>query len=67
MVYRETVTKVSDAEEGKSPNRHNSFFIKIEPLDDETFNAIERGDLPEGRIKKKSNVLQEQLMKMGWD
>lgn len=67
VVYRETVTKTSGAEEGKSPNKHNSFFIKVEPLDDETFNAIERGEIPEGRVKKKSNVLQDQLMKMGWD
>jgi len=66
VVYRETVTKSSGAEEGKSPNRHNSFFIKVEPLDEETFNAVERGDIPEGRVKKKSNVLAEQLSKLGW-
>jgi elongation factor 2 len=67
VVYRETITKPSTVEEGKSPNRHNSFFIKVEPLDDETFKAIESGEIPEGRIKKKSNVLQDQLMKRGWD
>ncbi|VVB79481.1 Elongation factor 2 [uncultured archaeon] len=67
VVYRETVVKSSGSEEGKSPNKHNSFFIKVEPLDDETFNAVERGEIPEGRIKKKSNALQDQLMKMGWD
>ncbi|MBS3094432.1 elongation factor EF-2 [Candidatus Pacearchaeota archaeon] len=66
VVYRETVTKISGTEEGKSPNRHNSFFIKVEPLDEETFSAVEKGDIPEGRVKKKSNALADQLSKMGW-
>ena len=66
VVYRETVTKISGTEEGKSPNRHNSFFIKVEPLDEETFSAVEKGDIPEGRVKKKSNILADQLSKMGW-
>src|SRR3989338_8153457 len=34
VVYREAVTKESSVEEGKSPNRHNGFFLKVEPLEE---------------------------------
>jgi len=67
IVYRETVTKPSNSAEGRSPNKHNSFFIKVEPLEKELQDLIRSGDLPEGRVKKKSDnvtrVLSEQL---GW-
>ncbi|MDO8841566.1 elongation factor EF-2, partial [Methanocalculus sp.] len=33
VVYRETVTKKAGPVEGKSPNRHNRFYIEVEPLD----------------------------------
>ena len=66
VVYRETVTKPSDEEEGRSPNRHNSFFLKIEPLEDEVYNLIDSGDISEGRIKKKSDELFNKLSRIGW-
>ncbi|MCF7910738.1 elongation factor EF-2 [Candidatus Pacearchaeota archaeon] len=66
IVYRETVTKQSPAKEGRSPNKHNSFFIKVEPLEDKTYNAIKAGDVPEGRVKKKSQAVTESLSKLGW-
>ena len=66
IVYRETVNKESPAVEGRSPNKHNSFFIKVEPLEDELHEAIKSGDLPEGRIKKKSQEVTDTLSKMGW-
>jgi len=69
VVYRETVTKESPkAIEGRSPNKHNSFFIKIEPLEDPVYNLIQSGELTEGRIKKgKGKELQDILSKLGWD
>lgn len=66
IVYRETVTKESSPAEGRSPNKHNSFFITVEPLDDATYEAIQRGDIPEGRIKKKSDELSKVLASIGW-
>ncbi len=66
IVYRETVAKASGSKEGRSPNKHNSFFIKVEPLEDEIFNAIQNGDLPEGRVKKKNDELSKKLYEMGW-
>ena len=66
IVYREAVNKESPAVEGRSPNKHNSFYIKVEPLEDEIYEGIKSGDIPDGRVKKKSNVLQEALSKYGW-
>jgi elongation factor 2 len=66
VVYRETVTKESSVSEGRSPNKHNSFFLKVEPLEDEVFNAIERGEISEGRVKKRSEEMYNVLSKMGW-
>jgi len=67
IVYRETVGSESDVFEGRSPNKHNGFFIKVEPLEDGIYDAIKSGDLPEGRIKKKSKDLDENLRNLGWD
>jgi len=33
VVYRETVTGRAGPVEGKSPNRHNRFYIELEPMD----------------------------------
>ena len=66
IVYRETVTKESQAYEGRSPNRHNSFFIKVEPLEQEIYNAIHSGALPEGRVKKKNEQVTQTLSALGF-
>jgi len=67
IVYRETVAKESEkAYEGRSPNKHNSFFIKVAPLDERIYNAIQRGDLPEGRLKKKNEAIAKVLTEFGW-
>ncbi|VVB83884.1 Elongation factor 2 [uncultured archaeon] len=57
VVYRETANKESPSVEGRSPNKHNSFFISVEPLEDDVYEAIKNGDIPEGRVKKKSQEL----------
>ncbi|MBU2104478.1 MAG: elongation factor EF-2 [Nanoarchaeota archaeon] len=67
IVYRETVGKSSPAVEGRSPNKHNGFFMKVEPLEEEIYEAIRSGDLPEGRLKKKNQEIAQVLSKLGWD
>lgn len=66
VVYRETVAKESNSFEGRSPNKHNSFFIKVEPLDDELKKLINDDMLPEGRVKKKSDEVTKVLSGIGW-
>jgi len=66
IVYRETVGKESQISEGRSPNKHNSFFIKVVPMEKELYDIIKSGELREGRVKKKSQEVAEVLSKLGW-
>jgi elongation factor 2 len=63
--YREAVSKVSAEYEGKSPNRHNKFFISVEPMAENILEAIKSNDLPEIRIKKKNVEVIEKLVELG--
>jgi len=65
VVYREAVTKKSNIMQGRSPNKHNDFFIFVEPLEDEVYKAIKAGEIPEGKIKKKNEELVKKLMSLG--
>jgi len=67
VVYRESVGKEGPSIEGRSPNKHNSFYMKIAPLEDNIYDAIKSGDLPETRIKKKNQSVAETLSALGWD
>lgn len=67
VVFRETVTRKSREFEGKSPNKHNKFLFKVEPLLPEIRAAIKSGELPEMRIKKKMPEMWEKLMNLGMD
>ncbi|MDD4127939.1 MAG: elongation factor EF-2 [Methanomicrobium sp.] len=50
VVYRETITGTAGPVEGKSPNRHNRFYIELEPLTPDIVQKIKDGvismDLP---------------------
>ena len=46
VVYRETITKKTEgAVEGKSPNRHNRFYLELEPLPLEVVEKIKNHDI----------------------
>ncbi len=64
VVYRETILGKAEHVEGKSPNKHNRFFITAEPLKPEVIKAIEEGKVAEKQDKKeRANVLRE----LGWE
>jgi elongation factor 2 len=67
VVYREAVLRQSREFEGKSPNKHNKFYFKVEPLEPRIAAAIKSGELPEGRIKKKVEEVWSALVKLGMD
>ncbi|MEK6835271.1 MAG: elongation factor EF-2 [Nanoarchaeota archaeon] len=67
VVYRETVQKQSPEVEGRTPNKHNVFYFKVEPLEENIFEAIRSGELAEAGVKKKDKTLWEQLVKLGVD
>jgi elongation factor 2 len=53
VVYRETVsgTNRGDSFEGKSPNRHNRFYIEVEQLSPEVVQGLREGVFGEGTIR----------------
>jgi len=65
VVYRETVMKKSPEVMGKSPNKHNLFFFEIAPLEGPVYEAIKKGEIAEGRIKKKDEILWKKLSSLG--
>ncbi len=68
VVYRETVTKQSPEVEGKSPNKHNKLYFKVEPLDAVIVQGIKEGRLPAGRFKKREDLAITFLRdECGWD
>lgn len=65
VVYRETVRARSDVFEGKSPNKHNKFYLSVEPLDEETIKLIQDGYITEDQDQReRAKILKE---KAGWD
>ncbi|MBN1792824.1 elongation factor EF-2 [Candidatus Woesearchaeota archaeon] len=67
VVYRESLMAKSQEAEGKSPNKHNKFYFTVEPVPDEIQESIKRGELHQGRAKKKDIELKKQLVELGMD
>ena len=66
VVYRETVSKPSPVVEGKSPNKHNRFYIMVEPLEDGVYDAMNKGLLPgETKVRKKDLELFKKFSEYG--
>ncbi len=61
VVYREGITGQGVVAMAKSPNKHNRFWIQVQPLEEQVISMIERGDLMEemGR-KRMGTVLREE-------
>ncbi|WP_297508780.1 elongation factor EF-2 [Thermococcus sp.] len=66
VVYRESISRPSPIVEGKSPNKHNRFYITVEPMPDEIYQAIREGIIPEGRPKNPKEVAKK-LAELGMD
>ncbi len=58
VVYRETVDKKGGPFEGKSPNKHNRFYFKVESLPEGVVQVILDGKVPEGsKLKDKKTIM----------
>lgn len=65
IVYRETIRSSSQVLEGKSPNKHNKFYISVEPLNEETISLIQQGAITENMDPREvARILKDQA---GWD
>ncbi len=67
VVYRESVTKESQIVEGKSPNKHNKLYFKVEPLSKPLQELFKNGELVDMRVKKKNEELWRKLEAAGMD
>jgi elongation factor 2 len=57
VVYRECIESNNDgrAFEGKSPNRHNRFYIEAEPLPTDVIQALREGHFGDGTVRNKDS------------
>ena len=55
VVYRESISGDNKGRpfEGKSPNRHNRFYIEVEPLTEEVVQALREGHFGDGPVRVK--------------
>ena len=67
VVYREAITKPGQEAMGKTPNKHNLFFFRVEPLEDAIYETIKKGEISEGRIKKKDLELRDKFVECGME
>jgi elongation factor 2 len=67
VVYRESVAKKSPTKfEGKSPNKHNRFYIEVEPLDGKIIKALYDNEIPQN-VKKFKNEVAKKLQELGME
>lgn len=67
VVYRENVKGRSPVFEGKSPNKHNRFFVEVSPLEQSVVDAIKSNEIQvEGKIKD-AKELAKKLQDLGMD
>ena len=68
VVYRETVAAENpEAFEGKSPNKHNRFYVQVEPLPDAVVAAVRDGEIHQGKSFKDIKSVVAKLVEVGID
>ncbi len=65
VVYKESISSRSPDMEGKSPNKHNRFYVHVEPMSEEVENAVEELGISSGRVKSITSEQLEKLMAAG--
>jgi len=66
VVYRESIAKSGGPFEGKSPNKHNRFYLVAEPLEPKVLEALRSGEISaEGKRIKDRKAVAKQLEGLG--
>ncbi|MDO8538748.1 MAG: elongation factor EF-2, partial [archaeon] len=65
VVYHEAITKGSPIYEAKTPNRHNRFFLQVEPIPKEILEKLIEHKL-EGKVRDKDKHIVEKLIDSGF-
>jgi len=67
VVYRESIFGKSPEIEGKSPNKHNKFYISVESVPIEVYKAMIGGVIKDAEIKGKNLDLRKKLVELGME
>jgi elongation factor 2 len=68
VIYQESARKITpEAVEGKSPNKHNRFYVVAEAMEPAVYEAMVSGEIKDVEIKKKDVELQNKLVSLGFD
>jgi len=67
VIYHETVRDTSPEVEGKSSNKHNRFYITVEPLEKELYDALAAGKFETTNVKKYLKELIPKLVEYGME
>ncbi|MBI2970800.1 MAG: elongation factor EF-2 [Candidatus Aenigmarchaeota archaeon] len=65
VIYRETVRAASPEVEGKSANKHNRFFLTVEPLEEGVYQALADGRISEENVMKNIKHIIQQVVECG--
>lgn len=65
VIYRETIRAASPVVEGKSANKHNRFFMAVEPLEESVFNALREGKIEEENVRKYIKEIVPKMVELG--
>jgi len=57
VVYRESIAGQGVVAMAKSPNKHNRFWIRVEPLEDKVMEMMEKGEIDEAMGRKGMGTL----------
>ncbi len=62
VVYRESVEGESEEFLGKSPNKHNKFWLSVEKVPEDAYEKLMSGDVPTGKVRSKDeDTIREEL------
>jgi elongation factor 2 len=67
VVFRECVEGKGGPFEGKSPNKHNKFYMEVEPLEPAIVKAILTGEVQSGGKIKDAKILAKKLQELGME
>ena len=68
VIYKESVKgTTSEAVEGKSPNKHNRFYVLAEPVPEKVYQAMMDGEILDQEVKKKNLELLDKLVSLGME
>ncbi len=65
VVYNEAISAKVGPIEGKSPNRHNRFYVTVEPLKESLMKAMDEGAIKDGKPKGQAAI--EAMVAAGLD